>query len=446
MTITVAEKPQIDSTPDMPTELFGIQATPPGEDGMFYHGSFHEIALLEWLRGVGALAIEADARDIEGQLACYSTHEELIHAIGCQDEQMPSIAIIAVDNNHSGRVVTAIEALRKEIGNGTVRIIGEIAIQIEQCILRHPDTPMSEIKQAISQLPALKQAHTKLSSMNIMPVERPDTVGSAVEVAEHKGMVQTDPYNKFEPAVPTVAIASSLAGDYLGLLTECKVSPADNVTRFMVITNKPEVYGYLSELETPNCGSCIISVPHARGGLLGAVRPFADAGINLLDIDCHLTPEANSTSFYVKVQLDTPEQVNQYTAILRQLEVKIGYSVTSLGTYTDQTIMDVKAAELRGGVSLTDPLEHFMGRDGGAGNDHNFVYVEQIDKPGSLASMLKVFDDLDISIKDMSRPRAAEKGRGRGFYFEVNKSDSLDTIVNNLREKGFTATAYELSS
>ncbi|QQS18729.1 hypothetical protein IPL68_01440 [Candidatus Saccharibacteria bacterium] len=161
----------------MPSPM-GIQAMP--KDGETIPGAFHFIANCDFF--------EVDISDNDAiaeackHMVSYESHELLIQALLSGEID---IAIIAVDNNNSGRVVSAIEALRGK----NLSIIGKTAIAADQYILLPQGVSEDDVEQVASQKPALDQAKPNLPPQWTV-LERPDTVGSAIEVAAaHRGII-----------------------------------------------------------------------------------------------------------------------------------------------------------------------------------------------------------------------------------------------------------------
>ena len=130
----------------LPTNI-GIQAVSPIE-GVFQTGSFHQKAVNEFF-GIDGNNLD-DVRQVENQLTCFGTHEDMLRALG---EKTVRTVMIAVDNNNSGRVNSAIEALRgrtEEMKDGRYKIIGKIAIAAGLGDLDIDDAAMRKEFEAIA--------------------------------------------------------------------------------------------------------------------------------------------------------------------------------------------------------------------------------------------------------------------------------------------------------
>src|SRR3990167_8600971 len=114
--------------------VVGIQGEP---------GCFHEEAANQYYGEQ-----EGDVRYVP-----FESHELLLHNLFNPNTEIHE-AVIAVDNNTSGRVLSAINALRQ---HPEVRITGSIIINIDQHLLLPPGHSEKDLQAVISQQPALDQ-------------------------------------------------------------------------------------------------------------------------------------------------------------------------------------------------------------------------------------------------------------------------------------------------
>ncbi len=406
----------------LPTDI-GIQAIPPVQ-GVFQTGSFHQKAVNEFF-GVD----EEDTTQIhhaEQQLRCFKTHEELLAALA---GQVIRTAMVAVDNTYSGRVATAIEALR--VRGNRYKIIGRIAIAVDQHLLLPAGLQEKDVEQVISQLPALKQAGQEIDKNGWKTVAFHDTVASAVRVQETGGNLPgSDGVIR-----KTAAIASVLAGKSAGLTVGPRLSQEGNATTFWLISDEPEKHaGILSQ---PTHSAFTFSVPDSKGGLLDIVSRLSDAGFDLTDIDCHLAAPDAKRSFFTEVRLSERATSQNLMSILEELGE--AYDVQILGTYEDRTKADVHTAMTRTqSTDLASIHALWNGRNGEEiAKNSPVVYVEATNTVGSLKGMLESFYENDINIVDMSRPYAPTGNGARGFYFVLAPSTPTASVLNELSRAGY---------
>ncbi|MFZ1249664.1 MAG: prephenate dehydratase domain-containing protein [Candidatus Saccharimonadales bacterium] len=406
------------------SETIGIQAAPP-VNGVFQSGSFHQKAVNEFF-GIDATNSTAVSA-AEKRLACYPTHNALIQALG---EQAIHTAMIAVDNTYSGRVKSAIEAMRGTDGSN-YRIVGKIAIAVDQYLLLPPGSREDDITQVMSQLPALVQAEGAIEENGWEALEHHDTVASAQLVAAQAGMVA----GKDGTPKLTAAIASDLAGRKAGLHVGRKLSTEGNATTFWLITDQSTVPESLAE--NPTHAAFTFSVPDSKGSLLEIVSRLSDAGLDLTDIDCHLASTESRRSFFVELKLGAQAHSTKFHEIMAEL--KEAYDINVLGVYQDRTTPDVHTAMIR--THKTDlALVHELwnGRSGGEiAQNSPVVYVEAKNTVGSLKGMLTAFRDNSINIVDMSRPYAPTGNGSRGFYFVLSPGTVADEVLAQLSADGY---------
>ncbi len=403
----------------------GIQTKPPQNDEPFPHGSFHEAAARELFHE----PLDSDDT-LTDKLKCYGTHEQLLGALNKNEIAM---AVIAIDNTVSGRVPTAIEALRDQ----KLRIIGKVTISVAQHILRHPDTPIDTIVQVVSQKPALDQASAWLELNEITPLSRSDTVGSAREVALKQGVID----NK-----PTAAIASILAGSANGLSIGEQVSPRGNATTFWLVekTDQPTDSPEVSE-DQPRHAALYFDVPNVPGKLFEIVGILSDAGYDLVDIDCHLNSHRSVRSFFTEIDLGNHTEVDLSNTLA---VIPSEFNVDLRGVYTDSTKQEVKSAAIkhRGKADVSaDTL--WNGRHGLEHDEEAPVlYIQAKNQPGSLKGMLEILNDFGINIVDMSRPYAPEHENGRGFYFVLPVEANIIAALHQLKLGGYVAEEFVYQS
>lgn len=196
-----------------------------------------------------------------------------------------ALAMIPVENSVAGRVAAAYYLLPK----GGLHIVGEYYQPVEHHLLALPGATLANIKKAHSHVHALPQCRHWLKAHNIEPVVRPDTAGSAEEVAKLGN-----------PEI--AAIASKLAGELYGLesLAANIADAPGNTTRCLILSPTPQ-------RPEASCGPCITtlvyrvrSVPSALYKTLGG---FATNGINLTRIESYLADgNFNVAQFSIDVE------------------------------------------------------------------------------------------------------------------------------------------------
>ncbi len=415
----IAEAPSIEIT-DYP-EREGMQ-------GDLY--AFHHMALEQWL---GAVTEEKKAA-LQQKLVHYPDHDQLMAGLTSGEIDF---AIIAVDNNNSGRVTTAIEALRN---NPAASILGKIAIGVKQHALLWPEHEEKDIIQGISQRPALIQSRKGTDERGWVAAERADTAASAKEVAASHGMIE----NAEGIKVPTAAIGPRLAGEKAGLKVGNVLSPPGNATTFWVITTNPEKYAHL-QTEAATHAAFTFSVPDTEGGLLDAVSRFSDADFDFTDIDCHLAPKDSSVegrrSFFAEVSLDNVATL----ALFKELVNRRGadYEIDVLGIYADRTDPSIHTTAIHHDNKPENIHELWSGRDGHEHEDGSPVlYVQGTNRHKMLQTVLRIIKESGTNVDDMSRPLMPPSNGSRGFFFNFTVGTETTRMGDGLVAEGYTIELY----
>ena len=420
--------------------IVGIQAAPARFDALnrlaarvgldritqFNTGSFHQMALNEMYEELHPEGFP------ESNIKAYETHRELVKALGRGAIDM---AMIAVDNNYSGRVGTAIDELRKP--ENEFRITGRVTIAVEQHILHHRKHSEADIEHVISQKPALDQvAHEKEAQGWTKMIEAKDTVLSAMEVARKKGIIK---------GKPTAAIASRVAGEANGLNVGLKVSKEGNATTFWRITKEKQFYPE----ENANRLAFTFSTTDHPGSLYDTVAAVSDLGYDFTDIDCHLAPEDGHRVFFVEVKI--PEDRNGVEALQELSNVNSEESGQSnqfkpIGVYADITREEVSDV-IRGQDKLAVPDAVNTINWSREGSEYeegsSVVYVDAKNEHGSLKGMLAAFRDRDVNIVDMSRPVSTDGNGSRGFYFVAEPGSDVGEVLSQLELNKYFVTHYK---
>jgi len=382
----------------------GIQAASLG-------GSFHEMAAIEFY----------GETLVEHTLVPVYDHAELVERYAQPDSDLDEL-LIAVDNTTSGRVLSAIEALRKL--SPQFSITGSITIKVEQQLLAHPETSIDRITQVLSQKPALDQCDEHIQGSWFTRREHHDTLGAAQLVMKNKGIVH---------GRTTAAIASSLAAKTSGLRV---INPQyndnpDNATKFWVVSPSrlKIVHGERTALT--------FEIPDTPGSLLHAVGILSSRrGLNLTDIDSHLSPlKKGKRGFFVEVE----QRSGSIQKTVAQLQ-KAGYHPTVLGSYTPIQPMEVTQPN----GSMPPALRHdtWRGREGlRHQKGSQTLYIETDHQSGALYRMLGHLTE--INLLDLGRP-VIPKDRhfNRGFYAVVPPRAGTRKIakaLQSLQSEGFSA-------
>jgi prephenate dehydratase len=172
-----------------------------------------------------------------------------------------SFGIVPMENSQAGSVNETYDLLQHTT---LLQIVGEVVVRVDHALLGVPGARLEEIRRARSHWQALAQCEEFLSSMRIEPVPVHDTAGAARLIAESGA--------RDEAAIASVGAAKNFG---LAVLAERIQTEKENFTKFAVLgTDDPG-------LGTADKTSMVWAVLDEPGSLLGALRPFAERGINL---------------------------------------------------------------------------------------------------------------------------------------------------------------------
>ncbi len=182
-------------------------------------------------------------------------------------------AVLPIENSSTGAIRQVYDLL--ELYN--YFFVGETTVQIEHALLALPGTKLEDIKVVYSHEQGLFQCEKFLGEHpHIRPVPQADTAGSVRMVSELNN-----------PSI--AAIASPLAAEIYGLdvVKERINTIADNTTRFIVISPKPELRPERDKI-------CIsLTTGHISGALYDVLTVFAVHGVNLVRLESRPIPEHN---------------------------------------------------------------------------------------------------------------------------------------------------------
>ncbi|HEY7400664.1 MAG TPA: prephenate dehydratase [Actinomycetota bacterium] len=219
-----------------------------------------------------------------------------------------AFGVVPLENSQAGSVNETYDLLQH---TSLLRIVGEVLVRVDHALLGLPGTRLEEIRRARSHWQALAQCEEFLSSMHIEPIPVHDTAGAARQIVE-------------SGAREDGAIASVEAGARYGLavLAERIQTEKENLTKFAAIGRGD------ADLGPADKTSLVMAVLDKPGSLLGALKPFADRGVNLHKLESRPRRGAPfEYLFYVDLMApaDAPEvqaaleEVAEHTSLLRVL-------------------------------------------------------------------------------------------------------------------------------
>ncbi len=249
-----------------------------------YEGSFHEEA----------------SRLVFGErismLTC-ARFEEVIKA--AEDGSRCDAAVMAIENSIAGSILPNYSLLR----SSSLKITGEIYLQIRQNLLVNPGIKLEDIREVHSHPMAILQCMDFLGKQDWKLIETEDTALSARHIHQRKSK-------------HIAGIASRLAAKLFGLdiIGPDIHTMKNNYTRFLVLRRDSDV---TPEIEADKA-SVTFHTDHSRGSLARALTLIADAGINLSKLQSMPIPGSDwKYSFHADMEFDSLAQFDEVVKLLR---------------------------------------------------------------------------------------------------------------------------------
>jgi prephenate dehydratase len=221
-------------------------------------------------------------------------------------------ALCAIENSLYGSINEVYDLLLAH----DVRIIGEVYLRIEQCLIGLPDTTLDELIEVHSHPVALAQCEQYLD----------DTLPSVTRMEYHDTAASVEMIAKLQDR-SIAAIASRQAADLYGMevLAPSIETDAQNYTRFVVLARQT------ADLADTNKTSLILQTDNSAGALYRALGCFAKRGIDLTKLQSRpVIGRAWKYIFYIDVGVGVQDE--SFAVILDELRGQ-GCQVTILGSY-----------------------------------------------------------------------------------------------------------------
>src|SRR4026208_451549 len=266
-----------------------------------YEGSFHQVAARQFL-----------GKDVQ-VLPC-ATFRDVIKIASNKKES--DGGVMAIENSIAGSILATYNLLQKS----SLKIIGEIYLQIKQNLLVNPGVRLEDIREVHSHTMALQQCYDFLDKHKWKLVETEDTALSAKHVHQHKSK-------------HIAAIVSKLAAELfqLDVLAPNIQTLKNNYTRFLVLQRQDVA----QTVNDANKASVNFHTDHSRGSLAKVLTKIAEGGINLSKLQSFPIPGSDfKYSFHADMEFDS---VNQFETVIDQIrpiteEIKI-YGVYRRGAW-----------------------------------------------------------------------------------------------------------------
>lgn len=259
--------------------------------------SFHDVASRKYFHNVKVFSIEC------------SSFPFLFKVL--QDKTV-DYAVMAIENALAGSILPNYALMEKF----KFKIVGEVYLKIEMCLLALPGQKLEDIRFVQSHPMALLQCQEFLNTLdNVKLVEHADTAESAMEI-------------KLKKLNHYAAIASALAAEAYGLniLRTNIETHSSNFTRFLILCREEDY----KPAPNANKSSLRFEAEHKPGSLAGILSIFEKHSINMSKI--HSLPIIGKPYQYAfHVDLEWSD-ANKYQAAMKELSAKALY-LTHFGDY-----------------------------------------------------------------------------------------------------------------
>jgi len=200
-------------------------------------------------------------------LVPFSDLPATVEAVGAESVDQ---AIVPIENSTEGSVTVITDLL---IARGAPPIVGEMVLQVRHHLIARPQTQLHDVERVVSIGQAAAQCRDflrdRLPGAQVFPAV---STAAAVAACVHSDRLA---------AIGTEAAARLYGMEVIAADIQ---DNADNATRFVVLgRDRPAATGH-------DRTSLVFSLAADRpGGLLSALRPFAERGINLSRIESRPT-------------------------------------------------------------------------------------------------------------------------------------------------------------
>ena len=206
---------------------------------------------------------------------------------------------IAMETRAEGRVAEPLESfidLVRQYTNEQVcplRIIGAIKMKLSFCLMARPGVTVEDVARIVAHPKALGACKTKIAKLGVPTIDALSNGKAAEDVVNSTG------YEKY------AALAPATAADKYGLriLDPSFEGDTGAVTTFFLLG--PQVKDVVCADTHAEDGRMLIvfRTPHTPGALVSSLIPFAEAGLNMIQI--HSTHTGNG-SYDFAMEIECP--------------------------------------------------------------------------------------------------------------------------------------------
>jgi prephenate dehydratase len=274
----------------------GLQTKPPRISIQGYEGSFHQVAARQFF-----------GKEVE-VIPC-ATFRDVVKIASSKQESEGGV--MAIENSIAGSILPNYNLLQKS----SLKITGELYLQIRQQLLVNPGVKAEDIREVHSHPMAIQQCLEYLDKYNWKLIETEDTALSAKLVHQHRSK-------------HIAAIASKLAAELfqLEILAPNIHTMKNNYTRFLVLQREDK------SPPSPDADKASINfhTDHSRGSLARVLTRIADGGINLSKLQSFPIQGSDfKYSFHADMEFDS---IGQFEKVAEEIRPHTD-SLKILGVY-----------------------------------------------------------------------------------------------------------------
>ncbi len=274
----------------------GNLTKPPRISIQGYEGSFHQVAARQFF-----------GKEVE-VIPC-ATFREVVKIASSKHESEGGI--MAIENSIAGSILPNYNLLQKS----SLKITGELYLQIKQQLLVNPGVKAEDIREVHSHPMAIQQCLEYLDKYNWKLIETEDTALSAKLVHQHRSK-------------HIAAIASKLAAELfqLEILAPNIHTMKNNYTRFLVLQREDK------SAVSPDADKASINfhTDHSRGSLARVLTRIAEGGINLSKLQSFPIQGSDFRySFHADMEFDS---IGQFEKVVDEIRPHTD-SLKILGVY-----------------------------------------------------------------------------------------------------------------
>jgi prephenate dehydratase len=219
----------------------------------------------------GAYSEEALHANFPGATA--KTFRTLRHVFHRVADQTIDFALVPVENSQAGSILETYDLLLEY----RALVVGEVALQVDHCLLALPNAERPSLKRVISHPQALAQCEAFIVREKLEPVPVYDTAGGARQVQQ-------------EGRHDQAAIAGRRAAELydLAVVAERIQTVQENITRFFLISRRGPKRPRPPRIKRPRHGkktSVVCAVANEPGALYRLLACFNQYGVNLTKLE-----------------------------------------------------------------------------------------------------------------------------------------------------------------